>query len=57
MRQPNQYIILNLRARMAEVYSNPDRIAGVYAAPRTVVSGEDLFLRVGGGRVSVGPAR
>ena len=46
-----QYVILNLRNRTAEVYTNPDTAAGTYPAPRVVRDGEVLSLRVGEGEV------
>jgi hypothetical protein len=42
-----QYIILNLRNRTAEVYTNPDAAAGTYPPPQVVAEGESLSLRVG----------
>jgi hypothetical protein len=42
-----QYIILNLRNRTAEVYTNPDAAAGTYPPPQVVADGESLSLRVG----------
>jgi hypothetical protein len=43
----HQYIILNLRAGVAEVYTSPNRTAGTYPPPKIVSPGEDLLLRVG----------
>lgn len=43
----DQYVIINLRNRTAEVYTHPDRAAGTYPPPRVVTSGERLALRVG----------
>lgn len=42
-----QYIVLNLRARVAEVYTSPDWEAGTYPAPQIVPPEGELFLRVG----------
>ena len=42
-----QYVIINLRNRTAEVYTNPDRASGTYPLPRIVTSGERLGLCVG----------
>lgn len=42
-----QYIIINLRNRTAEVYTDPDRAAGTYAPPRVIEAGGTLALRVG----------
>lgn len=42
-----QYIIINLRNRTAEVYTNPDRTAGSYAPAMIVREQETLSLRVG----------
>jgi hypothetical protein len=42
-----QYIILNLRNRTAEVYTNPDAAAGTYAPPQVVPETQPLALRVG----------
>lgn len=42
-----QYIIVNLRNRTAEVYTQPDSAHGTYAAPRVVQRGESISLRVG----------
>lgn len=43
-----QYIIINLRNRTAEVYTNPDSRAGTYPAPQIVPADGALSLRVGG---------
>ena len=42
-----QYIILNLRNRTAEVYTNPDTAAGTYPPPKVIAEGDPLSLRVG----------
>jgi Uma2 family endonuclease len=42
-----QYIIINLRNRTAEVYTNPDQASGTYAAPQIVSPQQSLPLRVG----------
>jgi hypothetical protein len=42
-----QYIIINLRNRTAEVYMGPDTAAGTFAAPLTLSAGDSLSLRVG----------
>jgi hypothetical protein len=42
-----QYIVINLRNRMADVYTNPDGVAGKYAPAQIVRAGEVLSLRVG----------
>jgi hypothetical protein len=44
-----QYVIINLRNRTAEVYTEPDRAAGTYRVRRTIAAGESLALRVGDG--------
>ena len=44
-----QYIILNLRNRTAEVYSSPDAAAGTYPPPQIVSAEASLELRVGNG--------
>lgn len=41
-----QYIIINLRTRSAEIYTNPDTAAGTYAPPSLIASDGDLPLRV-----------
>jgi Putative restriction endonuclease len=46
-----QYVVVNLRNRTAEVYTNPDTAAGTYPAPRVVREAEVLGLRVGEGEV------
>jgi hypothetical protein len=46
-----QYIVINLRNRTAEVYTNPDAAAGAYPAPQLVHEAEVLGLRVGEGEV------
>lgn len=48
-----QYVIVNLRNRTAEVYTNPDPAAGTYAAPEVVAGRQALSLRVGDGEVFV----
>jgi hypothetical protein len=42
----NQYVILNLRERRAEVYSLPDPAAATYPPPQLVSQAEDLLLRI-----------
>lgn len=42
-----QYVILNLRNRTAEVYLTPDRAAGTYPLPQIVAADQVLDLRVG----------
>ncbi len=42
-----QYIIINLRNRTAEVYTNPDSVAGTYPPPLIVAADQSLSLRVG----------
>jgi Uma2 family endonuclease len=42
-----QYIIINLRNRTAEVYTNPNPAAGTYAAPQIVTAEGSVALRVG----------
>ena len=44
-----QYIILNLRNRTAEVYTDPDAAAGTYPPPQVIRETEPLALRVGEG--------
>jgi hypothetical protein len=41
-----QYIIVNLRSRQAEVYSQPNSETGTYGAPQIVSSDESILLRV-----------
>jgi hypothetical protein len=41
-----QYIIINLRNRTAEVYTNPDSAAGSYAPPQIIPADGTLQLRV-----------
>jgi Uma2 family endonuclease len=41
-----QYIIINLRNRTAEVYSHPDLQAGTYPAPTVIAADAELPLRV-----------
>lgn len=42
-----QYVILNLRSRTAEVYTRPDAAVGTYAQVQLVAEAESLALRVG----------
>jgi Uma2 family endonuclease len=42
-----QYIIINLRNRTAEVYINPDQRAGTYLPPAILSAEESLPIRVG----------
>ena len=52
-----QYVILNLRNRTAEVYSNPDASAGTYPPPQVVAETALLALRVGDGEFfTISPA-
>jgi hypothetical protein len=44
-----QYVVINLRNRTAEVYSDPDPVAGRYPPPKVVGAGESLVLRIGEG--------
>lgn len=46
-----QYIVVNLRNRTAEIYTNPDTAGGTYPAPQVVREAEVLGLRVGEGEV------
>jgi Uma2 family endonuclease len=42
-----QYVIINLRNRTAEIYIGPEVAAGAYAQPRIVLEDQILNLRVG----------
>jgi Uma2 family endonuclease len=42
-----QYIIINLRNRTAEVYASPNSTAGTYPEPLIISSDQELQLRVG----------
>jgi hypothetical protein len=42
-----QYIILNLRTRSAEIYTSPDTSAGTYPPPQIVPADDNLRLRIG----------
>jgi Uma2 family endonuclease len=42
-----QYIILNLRNRTAEVYTQPDSSTGAYASLNVVSEGQSLPIRIG----------
>lgn len=42
-----QYVIINLRNRTAEVYTQPDLAAGTYSPPLIVAEGQSLSLKVG----------
>jgi hypothetical protein len=44
-----QYIIINLRNRTAEVYTNPDAASGTYSTPVILIESQELQLRVGEG--------
>jgi hypothetical protein len=44
-----QYVIINLRNRTAEIYTGADRTAGTYLPPRVVTADEPLPLRVAAG--------
>ena len=41
-----QYIIINLRTRAAEVHTQPDAVAGTYPTPARIAEGELLRLRI-----------
>jgi len=42
-----QYVIISLRNRTAEVYTNPDSVAGAYLPPQIIPAEGTLRLRVG----------
>jgi hypothetical protein len=42
-----QYIVSNLRNRTAEIYTNPDSVAGTYPPPQIIPDSGILSLRVG----------
>jgi Uma2 family endonuclease len=42
-----QYIIVNLRNRTAEVYTNPDPTVGTYPSPQIIAADQKLTIRVG----------
>jgi Uma2 family endonuclease len=42
-----QYVVINLRNRIAEVYTNPDLVAGTYPPPQIIPDSGILSLRVG----------
>jgi hypothetical protein len=42
-----QYIIINLRNRTAEVYTTPDTAAGTYPPPHVITAEDELRLRMG----------
>src|SRR6185503_2733497 len=42
-----QYVVINLRNRTAEVYGEADRAAGTYRATQVVRENESVDLRVG----------
>lgn len=42
-----QYVIINLRNRTAEVYTNPDSANGTYPAPQIIADDRTVSLRVG----------
>jgi hypothetical protein len=44
-----QYIIINLRNRTAEVYTNPDSAAGIYPPPQIIAADGTLSLRISDG--------
>src|SRR4051794_9486919 len=44
-----QYVVINLRNRTAEVYTSPDTTAGTYPPPAVIAEGQTLSLRVGDG--------
>jgi Uma2 family endonuclease len=52
-----QYVIINLRSRTAEVYTNPDVNAGTYPPPHVVSAEQSLSLRVGEGEYFTVPMR
>jgi Uma2 family endonuclease len=43
-----QYVVINLRARIAEVFVDPDTAKGIYPPARIVAENESLSLRVAG---------
>jgi hypothetical protein len=43
----HQYVVINLRNRTAEVYTNPDPVAGTYPPPQVIPESGILSLRVG----------
>jgi Uma2 family endonuclease len=43
----DQYIIINLRNRTAEVYEHPDKLAGTYPPAKIIADSATLALRVG----------
>jgi Uma2 family endonuclease len=42
-----EYVIVNLINRTAELYTNPDPVAGTYGPPQVVTESQSLSLRVG----------
>jgi hypothetical protein len=44
-----QYVILNLRSRTADIYAEPNRVAGTYGSSQTITEGQSLRLRIGDG--------
>ncbi len=52
-----QYVIVNLRNRTAEVYTNPDPAARAYRQSSTIGANEDLAVRVGENEVLTLPLR
>jgi hypothetical protein len=50
-----QYVILDLRRRLAEVYGGPDTAAGTYSPPLVVMADGALPLRVGDGETVAVP--
>ena len=51
-----QYVVLNLRAEVIEVYSSPNRVAGEYGTKITLERGATLSLNLGEGEVLEVPA-
>jgi hypothetical protein len=41
-----QYVILNLRSRAAEVYTDPDSVAGTYPPAEILTAGQSLSIRL-----------
>ena len=52
-----QYVIVNLRNRTAEVYTNPDAAAHTYRQSSTIDANGDLAVRVGENEVLTVPLR
>jgi len=47
-----QYIIMNLRNQTAEVYAEPDSVAGIYLPPQIITADATLAIRIGDGETS-----